>query len=189
MKIFKRKKVLEEEATSGPGWAAYVEVPEDFDWEAWLTATDQYIFQTTFRQNGLHFIAYVFDIIKSTLFGFGRNDFDQNYFDEEFDDTEFNQTLERGMEIVEEIQPQVQGFAERLIDTDRAEIEYMNRRIVYYRKDHPTNPGYARYVEDLDGSNGFEYGWGSESGSRKEVIDSILHHLGYECAQIEMGTL
>jgi hypothetical protein len=190
MKIFKRKKDSpQHELLQQIGVGSYFEIPEDFDCDAWLTATDRHIFQTTFRQKALHFIAYVFDIIKSTLFGFGKKDCDQNYFDEEFDDTEFNQTLERGIEIVEEIQPQVQGFAERLIDTDRAEIEYMNKRIVYYRKDHPTNPGYARYVEDLDGSNGFEYGWGSESGSRKEIIDSILHHLGYECAQIEMGTL
>ena len=190
MKIFKRKKdSAQHEILQQFGVGSYFEIPEDFDCDAWLTATNQYIFQTSYRQKALYFIAHMFDTIKSKLFGFGKTDFDQSYSDGEFDDTEFNQTLERGFEIVEEIQPQVQSFAEQLIDTDRAEIKYRNKRIVYYRKDHPTNPGYARYVEDLDGSNRFEYGWVGESGTRKEIFDSILYHLGYECAQIEMGTL
>lgn len=116
-------------------------------------------------------------------------DINEDHSSEEFDDTEFIQTLERGVEIVAGIEAQVERFAELLLDTDRAEIEYRNKRIVYYRKNHPTISGYARYVEDLDGSNRFEYGWISKSGTRKEMIDSILYHLGYECAQIEMGTL
>jgi hypothetical protein len=190
MKLFNCKKDSpQHELLQQIGIGSYVEIPEDFDSDAWLTATDRYIFQTKNRQKAFYFIEYIFNIIKSKLFGFGKTDFGQNYSDEEFDDTEFNQTLERSMEIIEEIQARVQSFAERLIDTDRAEIEYINKRIVYYRKDHPANPGYARYVEALDGSNRFEYGWVGESGTRKETIDSILYHLGYECAQIEMGTL
>jgi hypothetical protein len=93
------------------------------------------------------------------------------------------------VEIVEKFHTQVRTFAEQLIDTDRAEIEYLNKRIVYYRKDHPTNRGFARYVEDLDRSNRFEYGWGSENGTREQIIDSITFHLGYDCAQIENGSL
>jgi hypothetical protein len=93
------------------------------------------------------------------------------------------------LEIIKEIDAQAQSFAEKLIDTDRAEIEFMNKRIVYYRKNHLTNKGYAQYVEDLDGSNKFEYGWNSENGTRQQIIDSIIFHLGYECAQIENGSL
>lgn len=108
---------------------------------------------------------------------------------EEFDDSDFIHTFERGIEIVKEFKFAFQNFAGQLLDTGSAEFEYMNKRVVYYRKDHPTNNGYARFVEDLDCSNRFEYGWGSESGTREQIIDSIMFHLGYECAQIENGSL
>ena len=190
MKMFKRKKESpQHELLQHLGIGSYFEIPEDFDCDAWLTATDRHIFKTKFRQKAFHFIVNVFIIIKSKLFSFGMKDINEDHSSEEFDDTEFIQTLERGVEIVAGIEAQVERFAELLLDTDRAEIEYRNKRIVYYRKNHPTISGYARYVEDLDGSNRFEYGWISKSGTRKEMIDSILYHLGYECAQIEMGTL
>ncbi len=187
MKIFRRKKVAEE-PTSGPGWAAYIEVPQDFDYDSWLTATNRHILQMTFRHKVLHFVSYVFDKVNTNLFVFDKKHFDQHDSDAEYDDTEFVQTLERGMEIIREIEPQVRSFAEQLIDADRAEIEYINRRIVYYRKDHPSNPGYARYIEDLDGSNRFEYGWRSKSGTREQIINSILYDVGYDCAEVEMET-
>lgn len=190
MKIFKRKKASpQHELLQEIGVGSYFEIPEDFDSDAWLTATDRHTFRSTFRQKRLHNIAQIFNMIKSKTFGYRENDFDPDDSIEEFDDTEFIQTLERGMEIVEEIEPQVQSFAKQLIDTDHAEIEYMNRRIVYYRKNHPTISGYARYVEDFDGSNRFEFGWISKSGTRKEMFDSILYHLSFELAQLEMGTL
>lgn len=102
------------------------------------------------------------------------------------DDEEFSQTFGRGIEIIAELNPLIQEFAERLIDNDRAEIVYRNKRIIYYRKDHSTNPGYAHCVEDLDGSNKFEYGWSHESGTREQMIDSISLDVGFKCAIIEM---
>jgi len=190
MKIFGSKKhSSKHEFPREIGIGSYFENPDNFDADAWANATDSYFFQMTFRDKALHFISYLLNKIKSKLLWLRNPEPEHEISDDEYDDTEFNITFERGLEIIEEINPQAQSFAEKLIDTDRAEIEYMNKRIVYYRKDHPTNRGYARYVEDLDGSNRFEYGWGSENGTREQIIDSILFHLGYECAQIENGSL
>ena len=190
MKIFRRKKgSSQHELLEQIGVGSYFEIPDDFDADAWANANDSYIFQMTFRHKALHFIGYLFYKITSKLPWFRTSDLEKDSNGEEFDDTEFNLTFQRGVEIVEEFHTRVRTFAELLIDTDRAEFEYMNKRIVYYRKDHPTNRGFARYVEDLDGSNRFEYGWGSENGTREQIIDSISFHLGYECAQIENGSL
>ena len=190
MKIFKRKKQsTQHELLREIGVGSYFEISDDFDSDAWANATDTYYFRLTFRDKALHFVGYLFKKIKYKLLWFRTSNYEKDSADEEYDDTEFDLTFQRGMEIIEEIHPQCQNFAEQLIDTDRAEIEYMNKRIVYYRKDHPTNRGYARYVEDLDGSNKFEYGWGSENGTREQIIDSITFHLAYECAQIENGSL
>jgi hypothetical protein len=114
---------------------------------------------------------------------------ENDYFDEEFDDSDLKQTIERGLEIINEIPQRVQYFADQLINTNRSEIEYMNRRIVYFRKDHSTNSGFARYVEDLDGSNRFEYAWGCETGTRNQIIESIRHNIGYDLARVEHGSL
>ena len=190
MKIFRRKKgSSQHELLEQIGVGSYLEIPDDFDADAWANANDTYFFQMTFRHKAFQFIGYLFYKIKSKLHWFRINDSEKDFSDEEFDDTEFNLTFQRGVEIVEKFHTQVRTFAEQLIDTDRAEIEYLNKRIVYYRKDHPTNRGFARYVEDLDRSNRFEYGWGSENGTREQIIDSITFHLGYECAQIENGSL
>lgn len=190
MKIFRRKKQsTQHELLREIGVGSYLEIPDDFDSDAWANATDTYYFRLTFRDKALHFIRYSFNKFKSKLLWYQTSNYEENSADEEFDDTEFILTFQRGMEIIEEIYPQARNFAEKLIATDRAEIEYMNKRIVYYRKDHPTNRGYAQYVEDLNGLNKFEYGWSSKSGSREQIIDSIMSRLGYECAQIENGSL
>lgn len=133
--MFKRKKESpQHELLQQLGIGSYFEIPEDFDCDAWLTATDRHIFKTKFRQKAFYFIVNVFIIIKSKLFSFGMKDINEDHSSEEFDDTEFIQTLERGVEIVAGIEAQVERFAELLLDTDRAEIEYRNKRIVYYRK-------------------------------------------------------
>jgi len=189
MKIFKKKRAVTKEPTSGLGYSAYVEMPEDFDYEAWVNAADQHIFEMSFRQKVLHFFSYMNWKIKSKMLGSRMSHIENDYFDEEFDDSDLKQTIERGLEIINEIPQRVQYFADQLINTNRSEIEYMNRRIVYFRKDHSTNSGFARYVEDLDGSNRFEYAWGCETGTRNQIIESIRHNIGYDLARVEHGSL
>jgi len=190
MKKFKRKAITtNEEPLSGPGWAAYIEAPEGFDFEAWAEENDNFHANRSFGQKVRHFLSYSLFYFKYKVLRFRSDDVIQD-LDEEFGaDEEFLITFGRGMEILDEIGIQILEFAEQLIDKDRAEIEYRSKRIVFYQKDHPTNSGYARYIEDLDGSNKFEYGWGHESGTRQQIIESISLHVGYECAQIEMGAL
>jgi hypothetical protein len=83
MKIFKRKKVVEE-PTSGPGWAAYVEVPEDFDYDSWIPQ-DTYHFGTIgsrkkfliaakYKLNELWFRMLVKNFARS-VYEIGRGDF------------------------------------------------------------------------------------------------------------------
>jgi hypothetical protein len=190
MKIFKRKKNSpQHELLETIRFGSYIETPDDFDADAWANANDSYFFQITFRHKAKQFIGYLFNKIKSKLPWLRTSNLEQHSNDEEFDDAEFILTFQRGLEIVEEFDNQFRTFAEQLMDTNRAEIEYMNKRIVYYRKDHPTNKGFARYIEDLDHSNRFEYGWGSENGTREQNIDSIMSYLGFECAQVENGSL
>ena len=187
MKKFKRKAITpNEEPLSGPRWSAFFEMPEDFDFEAWIDECENFHADPPFSKKLKHFISYLPFFIKYRVLHLRSTDKIQ-ISDE--DDEEFSETFGRGIEIISELNPLIQEFAEQLIDKDRAEIEYRNKRIVYYRKDHPTNSGYARYIEDLNGSNKFEYGWGHESGTRQEIIESISLYIGYECAQIEMGTL
>jgi hypothetical protein len=187
MKKFKRKtNNSKEEQLSEPGWSAYFEMPDDFDFESWVDECKSFYANPPLRKKVKHFISYLTFFIKYRVLHLRLADKIQ-ISDE--DDEEFSETFGRGIEIISELNPLIQEFAERLIDNDRAEIVYRNKRIIYYRKDHSTNSGYARYIEDLDGSNKFEYGWGHESGTRQQIIESISLHVGYECAQIEMRTL
>ncbi len=189
MRIFRRKTITSnEEPLSGPGWSAYSEVPEDFDFETWVNEHENFYAEPSFSKKVKHFISYLLFLIKSRVLHLSPAN-DGEIYDEDEDDEEFSQTFERGIEIISEINPLIHEFAERLIDNDRAEIMYKNKRIVFYRKDHPTNPGYAHYVENLDGSDKFEHGWGHESGTREQMIDSISHDVGFVCALIELGRL
>jgi hypothetical protein len=190
MRNFKRKATTSnEEPPSGPGWSAYVQVPEDFEHEAWVEENDNCQFNLSLSAKVRHFLSYLLFYIKYRIFHF-RLDEKIHNSDEEFeDDEEFSKTFVRGIEIVHELRPQILEFSERLIDKGRAEIEYLNKRIVYYRKDFPSNPGYAHYIEDLDGSNKFENGWGHASGMRNKIIESISQQVGFKCAQIEMESL
>jgi hypothetical protein len=161
-------------------------MPDDFDFESWVDECENFYANPPLHKKVKHFISYLPFFIKYRVLHLRLADKIQ-ISDE--DDEEFSETFGRGIEIISELNPLIQEFAERLIDNDRAEIVYRNKRIIYYRKDHSTNSGYARYIEDLDGSNKFEYGWGHESGTRQQIIESISLHVGYECAQIEMRTL
>jgi hypothetical protein len=190
MKKFKRKtNNSKEEQLSGPGWSAYFEMPDDFNFESWIDECANFHANPPLRKKVKHFISYLPFFIKYRVLHLRADDNIQISDEEDEDDEEFSQTFGRGIEIIAELNPLIQEFAERLIDNDRAEIVFRNKRIIYYRKDHSTNPGYAHYVEDLDGSNKFEYGWGHESGTREQMIDSISHGVGFELAKIEMGTL
>ncbi len=187
MRKFRRKTINpSKELLSGPGWSAFSEMPEDFDIEAWVNEHENFYADPPFSKKLKHFISYLPFFIKYRVLNLS-SDSEGHIYNE--DDEEFSNTYGRGLEILREFEPQILEFTERLIDDDRSEFVYLNRRIVYYRKDFGSNPGYARYVEDLDGSNKFEYGWGHESGTREQIIDSISHHIGFECAQIEMGGL
>ena len=189
MRIFRRKTITSnEEPLSGPGWSAYSEVPEDFDFETWVTEHENFYAEPPFSKKVKHFISYLLFFIQYRVLHLSSSD-DGEIYDEDEDDEEFSNTYGRGLEILREFEVQILEFTERLIDEDQSEIVYLNRRIVYYRRDYGSNPGYARYVEDLDGSNKFEYGWGRVSGKREQIIDSITHHIGFECALIEMGRL
>jgi len=184
MKKFKRKtNNSKEEQLSGPGWSAYFEMPEDFDFESWIDECANFYANPPLRKKVENFISYLLFFIKYRVLHL-RSVHKIQIFDE--DDEEFSETISRGIEIISDLNPLFQEFAEQLIDNDRAEIVYRNKRIIYYRKDHSTNPGYAHCVEDLDGSNKFEYGWSHESGTREQMIDSISHDVGFKCAIIEM---
>lgn len=189
MKIFRRKKITSnEEPLSGPGWSAYSEMPDDFDFEKWNEEHENFHANPPFGEKLKHFILYLLFFIKYRVLHLSSSSEDQIH-DENEDDEEFVNTFGRGLEILKELETQIMEFAERLIDENRSEFVYLNRRIVYYRKDHPTNPGYAHYVENLDGSDKFEHGWGHESGTREQMIDSISHDVGFVCALIERGRL
>jgi hypothetical protein len=191
MRIFRRKTITSnEQPLSGPGWSAYSEVPEDFDFETWANEHENFYVDPPISKKLKHFISYLLFFIKYRVLHLSSAN-DVEIFDEDEDENEeeFSKTFERGIEIISEINPLIQEFAERLVDNDRAEIMYRNKRIVFYRKDHPTNTGYAHYIENLDGSDKFEHGWGHESGTRIQMIDSISHDVGFVCALIELGRL
>lgn len=163
-------------------------MPEDFDFEAWIDECENFHADPPFSKKLKHFISYLPFFIKYRVLHI-RSASENQIYDEDEDDEEFSIMFGRGIEILAEIRIQILEFAEQLMDKDRAEIEYRNKRIVYYRKDHLTNSGFAHYIEDLEGSNRFEYGWAHESGTRQQIIESISLHVGFECARVEMGSL
>lgn len=188
MKLFKRKKDSETEKTSGPGWSSYIEAPEDFDHVDWEKQNDRYTFHQTTREKFWQLFQYTFAHIKAKISGESHSEENEFFDDEEFDDSDFIRTSVRGIEIAEEFESELQQFAERLLDSGSAEFEYLHQKIVFRQKNYGRNQGFTLYTENLDGSNGFEYGWLGNNGKRAQKIDTVVEQLGFACAQIELGT-
>ena len=171
------------EPMSGPGWAAYEEVPEDFDYEAWNMNEVHRLHRYSLSRVFWNLVRYPFTFLKSIFFR-PKIDDDFEEYEESPEEIRFHKLM---FEIWDAHKIEFEKFAIQLIESGKAEIELSNHRIIYQKEKMYGNWGVSEFTEKLDGSDRFNRGWFMTNGNRDETPKNIGLHLAGTAASLEFN--
>ena len=166
----RKNKKENQEPTSGPGWAAYQVVPEDSDFECSGMNMEHWIQRNPLNKIVWKLMTYPFISLKNLL--------SKPKIVSEFEEYEESPEEIRFHELMFEIwdarKIEFQEFANQVVDLGEAKIEFRNRRVIYQKMKYERDWGVGIFVEKLDGSERYNYGWFMDNDKRNENIEFQL---------------
>jgi hypothetical protein len=186
MKMFWWKKEIQKEMPDKYGWDAFIDADGNLLDDFWPEADAYRNANLTLWQKCKALFSYLAQRFKGSSVSYSENDPGEDFeFDDLEEDAEFVAVWELSDQILEEHKEEFISFAERLLSDDYAQYEFLGKRFIYKRKNHPTNKGFSQISENLDGSDRFELGWFYQSKPRASCIDDITFHLAIDCARLD----
>jgi hypothetical protein len=177
----RKNKKDNDESLSGPGWSAYQEVPEDFDFETWKMNMEHRVHRNPLSKIIWKLMSYPFIILKKLLYKPTIvGEFKE--YEESPEEIRFHKLM---FEIWDTHKIEFEKFANQVVDSGEAKIELRTRRVVYQKMKLQGNWGVGEFVEKLDGSDRHHSGWFINSGSRNEKIEKVEFQLAVTAASLE----
>lgn len=186
MKIFWWKKEIPKDLPDKYGWDSFIDADGNLLDDFWPEADAYRNANLTLWQKFKALLRYSMQKFNASAVSELENDRGEDFdFDDAEADAEFVAIWELSDQILEEHKGEFISFAEHLLGDDYAQYEFLGKRFIYKRKNHPTNKGFVQISENLDGSDRFEHGWFYQSKPRASCIDDIISELAIDCARLD----